>query len=31
MEAKPFAVGLRVEHLQDMINESQYGKSIKIY
>lgn len=25
MEAKPFAVGLRVEHPQDMINESQYG------
>lgn len=29
MEAKPFAVGLRVEHLQDMINESQYGKKYK--
>lgn len=25
MEAKPFAVGLRVEHPQSMINESQYG------
>ena len=25
MEAKPFAVGFRVEHRQDMINESQYG------
>lgn len=25
MEAKAFAVGLRVEHLQSMINESQYG------
>ncbi len=25
MEAKPFAVGLRVEHPQPMINESQYG------
>lgn len=25
MEAKSFAVGLRVEHPQDMINESQYG------
>lgn len=25
MEAKPFAVGLRVEHPQDMINLSQYG------
>lgn len=27
MEAKAFAVGLRVEHSQDMINECQYGKS----
>ncbi len=26
MQAKAFAVGLRVEHLQDMINQSQYGK-----
>ena len=26
MEAKAFAVGLRVEHPQSMINESQYGK-----
>lgn len=25
MEAKPFAVGLRVEHLQRMINADQYG------
>jgi len=25
MEAKPFAVGLRVEHSQEMINQSQYG------
>ncbi len=25
MEAKPFAVGLRVEHSQKMIDESQYG------
>jgi uncharacterized FAD-dependent dehydrogenase len=25
MEAKAFAVGLRAEHLQTMINESQYG------
>lgn len=25
MEAKPFAVGLRVEHPQAMVNESQYG------
>lgn len=26
MENKPFAVGLRIEHNQNMINESQYGK-----
>jgi len=26
MEAKPFAIGVRVEHLQHMINENQYGK-----
>ena len=26
MEPKPFAVGVRVEHPQDMIDESQYGK-----
>lgn len=25
MEAKPFAVGLRIEHPQKMINEAQYG------
>lgn len=29
MEAKPFAVGVRVIHNQDMINESQYGKKYK--
>ena len=27
MEPKPFAVGVRVEHSQDMIDESQYGKN----
>lgn len=27
MEAKPFAVGLRIEHLQSVINTSQYGAS----
>lgn len=27
MEAKAFAVGLRIEHPREMINESQYGKS----
>lgn len=26
MERKPFAMGLRVEHLQDDLNRSQYGK-----
>ncbi|MDD3026998.1 MAG: FAD-dependent oxidoreductase [Erysipelotrichaceae bacterium] len=26
MEAKPFAVGLRIEHGREFINESQYGK-----
>ena len=26
MESKPFAVGIRVMHPQDMINKSQYGK-----
>lgn len=26
MESKPFAVGLRIEHLQKDINESQYGE-----
>ena len=25
LEAKPFAIGLRVEHPQEMINQSQYG------
>lgn len=28
MEAKAFAVGLRVEHPQAMINEAQYGKPV---
>lgn len=26
MEAKPFAIGVRMEHLQSMINENQYGQ-----
>lgn len=26
MERKPFAMGLRIEHLQDDLNRSQYGK-----
>lgn len=29
MQPKPFAVGLRIEHLQDNINESQYGEFYK--
>lgn len=29
MEPKPFAVGLRIEHPQDLINESQYGIKYK--
>ena len=27
MEAKPFAMGVRIEHKQEMINLAQYGKS----
>jgi len=27
MQPKPFAVGLRIEHIQELINESQYGKN----
>lgn len=30
MEAKPFAVGVRIMHPQKMINESQYGKYAKL-
>ena len=30
MEAKPFAVGVRIMHPQKMINESQYGKNAKL-
>ena len=29
METKPFAVGLRIEHLQSFINQTQYGTHIK--
>lgn len=29
MESKPFAVGIRVEHNQEMINKSQYGDKYK--
>ena len=30
MSPKPFAIGLRVEHPQEMINKSQYGKYYKL-
>lgn len=30
MEKKNFSVGVRVEHKQEMINESQYGKKTKL-
>ena len=26
MESKPFAIGVRIQHKQDMINKNQYGK-----
>lgn len=29
MEAKPFAVGFRIEHLQETINQEQYGENWK--
>ncbi len=29
MESKPFAVGLRIQHPQDLINKNQYGKYYK--
>ena len=29
MEAKPFAVGIRIEHSQEMISKNQYGESYK--
>lgn len=31
MSSKPFAVGFRVIHLQDMINKSQFGNYTKLY
>jgi len=31
MESKPFAVGLRIEHPQAMINQSQYGLEYHLY
>ncbi len=30
MEQKPFSVGARIEHSQEMINKSQYGKFYKL-
>ena len=29
MQAKPFAVGVRIEHSQDLIDEAQYGQDAK--
>ncbi len=29
IKSKPFAIGIRIEHLQEMINYSQYGKYAK--
>lgn len=29
MSSKPFAIGLRIEHLQEMIGRSQYGESYR--
>lgn len=31
LESKPFAVGLRIEHPQKMINESQYGQNYPVF
>ena len=31
MEAKDFSVGVRIEHLQSMINEAQYGTVTKLH
>ena len=31
MYPKPFAVGLRIEHPQAMINKSQYGEKRRLY
>ena len=30
IEAKPFSIGVRIEHKQEMINNSQYGKFSKL-
>ena len=30
MEAKPFAVGVRIQHIQEMINNSKYGTFSKL-
>ena len=30
MEAKPFSIGVRIEHLQQSVNEAQYGKFAKL-
>lgn len=31
MEQKPFSIGVRIEHPQDIINEAQYGKNWQDY
>lgn len=31
MQAKPFAVGVRIEHPQELINEKQYGQKLSAY
>lgn len=31
MQAKPFAIGVRIEHPQELINENQYGKKLSAY
>ena len=31
LEPKPFAVGLRIQHPQELINENQYGKKLSAY
>ena len=30
MTSKPFAIGIRIEHLQEVINKSQYGNNYKL-
>ena len=30
MESKPFAIGIRIQHMQEMISKNQYGDSYKL-